>query len=297
MKNKKSFPKIKGSILFNEPLSGHTTFRIGGRCGALVEPSDEGDLKKVLRFAISEGEETFVIGKGSNILFRERGFSGTLIRLGPGDFKKVKFAGTKAVVGAGALLGGVINLACEAGLSGLEGLVGIPGTLGGAIFMNSGYRGNVSDSLESVVVMDKISGKARLIKRKNLKFGYRNLGLLADSIILEATLKLVKSDKKALLKKKSRLLHAKRREQPLAAFSAGCVFRNPEGKLSAARYIESLRLKGKRIGGAKISEKHANFIVNVKDAKGNDVLRLIEFVKNRVKAKFGVDLTPEIVII
>lgn len=297
MKNKNAFPKIKGKVLLNEPLSRHTTFRIGGPCGAWAEPADESDLKNVLRFAASERKKMFVLGMGSNVLFGEKGFNGILIHTGAGDFKKVKFTGQRAVMGAGALLGCAVNLACSMGLSGIEGLAGIPGTLGGAIFMNAGYRGCISDCLESVRVIDKASGEPRTIKRKNIDFGYRHSGILRDFIILEATLKLKKSDRKMLLRKKSRLLRAKTSTQPLGFFSAGCVFKNPDKGPSAAKLIEASRLKGKRIGDAKISEKHANFIINLKNAKGSDVLSLMELVKNRVNLKFGVDLTPEIVIV
>lgn len=296
MTNKSSFPKIKGRILFNEPLSRHTTFRIGGPSRAWVEPSDEGGLKKILKFAASERKKAFAIGMGSNILFGEKGFDGIVIHLGKRAFKNIKSAGRKITAGAGVPLGSLVNAACSAGLSGLEGLVGIPGTLGGAIFMNSGYRGSISDCLEEVRVMDKAGGDTRIIKRKGIKFGYRDSGILSDFIILGATLSLGKGDRKSLLKKKNILLDAKRNEQPLDSFSAGCVFKNPGGRLSAARYIEMSRLKGKRIGDAEISEKHANFIVNLKRAKRNDVVRLMEIVRKRVKSQFNVELEPEIII-
>jgi UDP-N-acetylmuramate dehydrogenase len=297
MRYKSMFPKIKGRVLRDEPLFNHTTFRIGGPCRAWVEPSDEEDLRKILRFAASRKEKIFTIGMGSNVLFGEKGFNGILIHLGAGFFKQIKFSGTKAVAGAGVPLGHLVNLSCGRGLSGLEGLVGIPGTLGGAISMNSSYKGSVSDCLEEVKVMEKAEGHTRIIKRKNLKFAYRDSGDLRGFIILEAALRLKKGRREELLRRKNALLAAKRDTQPLGSFSAGCVFKNPGRKFSAAKFIEMSRLKGKRIGDAKISEKHANFIVNLKSAKRRDVLRLIKFAKERVKSRFNVELTPEIIIV
>ena len=297
MKEKNIFPKIKGKLLVSEPLSRHTTFRIGGACKVWAEPSDETDLKKILKFANSKNVNIFTIGMGSNILFRENSFNGIMIHLGGEGFKKVKFTGQKVRSGAGTKLGRLINLTCNEGLRGIEGLVGIPGTLGGAIFMNAGYRGSVSDTLSEVKLMDRVTGAIERVKREDINFGYRRSGKLRDYIILEATLSLEKGNKAELLKQKKKLLDEKRDKQPLHDLSAGCIFKNPDGKVSAARYIEMSRLKGKRIGGAKVSDKHANFIVNMKDAKESDVLRLIDFVKKRVKLQFGVDLDTEIIIV
>ena len=294
---KNIFPKIKGRLLFNEPLFRHTTFRIGGPCRVWAEPRNEDELKKILKFTGRGGRGLFVIGMGSNILFKEEGFNGTLVHLGADFFKKVKFAGTRVTVGAGLSLGHLINLACSEGLLGIEGLVGIPGTLGGAIFMNSGYRGNISDVLEEVRVMDRATGKVGAVKRKDLKFGYRDSGDLCNYIILGATLRLKKHKKEALRRRKNKFLKIKKEEQPLGHFSAGCIFKNPGSKFSAARYIEMSRLKGKRIGDAMVSERHANFIVNLKEAKERDVSRLISFVRKRVKSQFDIDLTPEITIV
>ena len=165
MKEKTAFPKIKGRVLFDEPLSKHTTFRIGGRSRVWAEPSCDDDVKKILEFAGSEKKKTFTIGMGSNVLFGGGGFNGISIHLGGAPYKKIKFVGTRARAGAGIKLGSLVNLACAKGLSGIEGLVGIPGTLGGAIFMNSGYKGNISDVLEEVKIMDKRTGKIEIVKR------------------------------------------------------------------------------------------------------------------------------------
>jgi UDP-N-acetylmuramate dehydrogenase len=220
---------------------------------------------------------------------------GIVIHLGGRHFKNIRTAGLEVRAGAGASLGSLINLACEKGLKGIEGLVGIPATLGGAISMNACYSGNISDRLESVRVMDVRTGKISVLKKKNIKFSYRHSGF-EGYIILEACFKLEKGDKDALLKRKKELIDIKRKKQPLEAMSAGCVFKNPEGGIAAARYIDMIGLKGRRIGGAEISKKHANFIVNRKKATAKDVLGLMDLAKKRVKSHFNIDLEPEVII-
>ena len=296
MKKINEFPKIKGRIRFNEPLRAHTTFGIGGPCAAWIEPESENALKRILKFAAARSKKVFMIGAGSNILFRDKTFNAMVIHLGGRCFTKISFSGTKVRVGAGALLGLVVSRACKKGLSGVEGLAGIPGTMAGAIFMNSGYRQTIAHSLGEIKVMDKKSGNICTLKRKNIKFGYRHSGL--DSyIILEATLNLKRNKKSALTKKRAGLLLARKETQPLDYRSAGCVFKNPDNRIPAGLYIEMSQLKGKKIGDAMVSQKHANFIINVKNAKANDVLRLIKIVQKRVKSRFNINLVPEIKIV
>ena len=293
---KNIFSGIKGRVLFEEPLSDHTTFRIGGPCRIWVEPREEGELRKILKLAASKKKKVFIIGMGSNVLPRDKGLNGIVICLRSGYFKKLRFAGTGVTAGAGVLLGNAVNLACKKGLRGIEGLAGIPGTIGGAIFMNAGYKANISDCLESVRIMDKKSGKTSVLKKGKIKFSYRHSGL-DGYIILEAAIALKKADKKKLLERRNKFLRIKKSEQPIGSASAGCVFKNPGGALSAARCIDMLGLKGKKIGGAEISSKHANFIVNSGGAKAKDVIKLMNFVKKRVKEKFSIDLKTEIQII
>ncbi|MGB2705319.1 MAG: UDP-N-acetylmuramate dehydrogenase [Candidatus Omnitrophota bacterium] len=293
---KSVFSEIRDKVVFDEPLSKHTTFRIGGPCWVWAEVRDEKELRKILKLAKLKKKRVVIIGNGSNLLAGDRGLRAVVIRLAGRHFKKVRFAGPTVKAGAGAHLRHLVNLACRRALKGTEGLAGIPGTLGGAIFMNAGYEGNISDCLESVRVMDKRTGKILVLKKAKIKFNYRHSDL-DGYIILGATLCLKKDDKKKLLKRKNKLLRIKKKEQPLGSPSAGCVFKNPRRALPAARYIDMLGFKGKGIGGAKVSEKHANFIINSKDAKASDVLRLMEIIKRRVKSEFGVELTPEITIL
>lgn len=282
--------------MFNEPLSRHTTFRIGGPCSAWVEPQNETDLKEILKLAKAKNKRIILVGKGSNILPRDSGVNAIAIHLGSRRFKRVSFSGRKVTAGAGVTLANLINAACQKGLGGMEGLSGIPGTLGGAIFMNAGYEGNISDCLEYVRVMDKKSGKTFALKKTQIKFNYRHSNL-NGYIILEAILCLKKYAKRKLLERKNILLKIKKDRQPIGQPSAGCVFKNPKGAFPAARYIDALGFKGKRIGDAMVSGKHANFIVNLKNAKFSDVSRLIAIIQKKVKSEFKVELVPEIVIL
>jgi len=285
-------------VLFDEPLKKHTTFRIGGPCGVWVEPRSERDLREILKLAKAKNKKAYLIGKGSNLLARDSGLNGIVIHLGARLFKRVFFFGHKVTAGAGVRLSNLINFTCRNGLWGIEGLAGIPGTLGGAIFMNAGYNGNISDCLESVRVMDKKSGKIFVLKKRQLKFSYRHSSL-DGYIILTATISFKKGNKEKLLEKKNELLRIKKAEQPLDSPNAGCIFKNPggTGAPAAARYIDMLGFRGKQIGGARVSKKHANFIVNSKNAKASDVLRLIGMIRKRVKSKFGVEMATEIVML
>ena len=293
---KKILPDIKGNILCNERLSNHTTFKIGGPCGIWAEPATENDLKKLLTFTRKMRKKILLIGRGSNILVSDKGFNGVVIHLGKKFFKKAYCKEKKIKAGAGIALGRLVSFACKAGLGGLEGMVGIPGTLGGAVMMNAGYRQNISDLLESVRVMDKSTGAIRTLKRENIKFGYRHSNL-GKYIILGATLKLKRESAKILSERKKIFAETKKHEQPMESFSAGSVFKNPRNRFPAAKYIDMLNLKGAKIGGAEVSEKHANFIINQKNAKSEDVRKLINFIKRKVKTHFGVDLETEIIII
>ena len=288
--------KIHGKILLNEPLRRHTTFRTGGPCKIWVEPEDETELRRIVLWAKEIKKKIFVIGTGSNVLARDKGFNGIVLHLGHKNFRKITIHGSKVQVGAGARLDYLINKACKMNLGGIEGLIGIPGTLGGAIYMNATYKGSISDCLEVVRVMEIRKGTICNLKRKDLKVKYRHSGL-DDYVILEATLNLQKASQKILLDRKIKFMEMKQKTQPLGLPSAGCVFKNPAGKIAAARYIELLNLKGEKIGDAKVSKKHANFIVNLKNAKANDILRLIRTVKRRVKSRFNIDLALEIKIL
>jgi UDP-N-acetylmuramate dehydrogenase len=243
----------------------------------------------------------FVIGAGTNVLVGDSGFKGIVLHLGSPHFKKIRSKGTTVTAGAGCNMSALVRFCCERSLGGLESLVGIPGTVGGAVYMNAGgwsnpiFR-NIGDFITHVKVMDR-SGRIKVLGKKTLRFGYRRSNL-GDHIVLEARLKLNK-DKAALLKSRcAKFMAMKRQKQALDVPSAGCVFKNPEDfQFTCGQMIDMLGLKGRACGGAEISEKHANFIINRRGARSSDVLKLIELVKNKVKENYNVALELEIKII
>jgi len=291
---------VKGEVKTEEPLDSHTSLKIGGKASLWFEPSGLEDLKKALAFAAKKNLPTFVIGNGSNILAKDEGFKGMLIRLAARDFKTLEIHGTFMRVGAGFSLPKLVMTCCDKGLAGLESLVGIPGTVGGAIYMNAGgwtnpiFR-NIGEAVQSLKVISP-RGKVRTLKKADLKFGYRHSNL-RSYIIVEALLRLKDGDRSALMSSCSKFLKMKREKQVLDIPSAGCVFKNPPGsQFTCGQMIDTLGLKGKRIGDAEISAKHANFILNRGGATSKDMLALIELVKDKVKESYDIDLELEVKI-
>ncbi len=298
-----NFPRdlIKGNIRPAEKMSLHTSFKIGGPARFWVEPKDVKELKKILLYARGEGLPTFVIGGGSNILVSDKGFRGIVIHLGSPFFKNITIRGTFVRVGSGYSVPALVRLCCNKGLSGLESLVGIPGTVGGAIFMNAGgwfsplYK-NIGDYVVSLKVMD-YGGNLIRLKKERLEFGYRSSNL-SKYVILEAALKLGKEDASILTSRCSKFLKMKKEKQVLDIPSAGCVFKNPRDfQFTTGQMIDILGLKGAGIGGAQISEKHANFIINKNSATASDVLKLIDVIKNKVMTNYNIPLELEIKVI
>ncbi len=292
---------IKGNIKIGQMLSRRTSFRIGGRADIWVEPSDIKDLQRTLAFINKHKIPMLVIGNGSNILACDNGFNGILVHLGSESFKHIKISGTTITVGAGFSLPKLVRKGCEHGLGGMESLVGIPGTVGGAIFMNAGghknpaYR-NIGELVTSLKVMDH-EGKVKTMNKRDLVFSYRSSNL-DRYIVLEAKLKLDRSDSANLISSCGRFLKIKKDKQVLDSPSAGCMFKNPDNfQFSCGQMIDMLKLKGKRIGDAEISHKHANFIINRGSARCKDVLELADFIKSRVKESYGIDLDMEVKLI
>jgi UDP-N-acetylenolpyruvoylglucosamine reductase len=292
---------VKGNILFSEPLCRHTSFGIGGPAAVWVEPADTGDLRRVLIYAKKKGLPLFVIGGGTKMLVSDRGFRGIAVHLGSDAFKRVRIKGNVVKVGAGFNMSRLVKLCCESAIAGLESLVGIPGTIGGAIYMNAGgaanpiYR-NIGGFVRSVKVMD-YSGGVRNLGKDDLKFGYR-CSNLEKYIILEATLGLKKGDAALLNSSCRRFLNIKKEKQVLDMPSAGCVFKNPRDvQFTCGQMIDMLGLKGTMRGAAAISGKHANFIVNIGKASSDDVLELIGLIRDKVKKSFNIPLELEIKVI
>lgn len=281
-------------IRFKEPLKKHTTFKIGGPAEFFIQPKDIRDLKLILLMAKKYKIQILLIGRGSNILAGDKGVKAMVLSLGSNFFKKIALTAYGLEAGSGLMLRELIQDAGRRGLSGLEFLLGIPGTVGGALAMNAGCAGKgIGDLVYSVGVMD-YAGRVKVLKKKDMKFSYRSSSL-SKYIILNAVFRLSKGNKKEVSGRIKKYLGYRRATQDLSRPNAGSIFKNPPQE-AAGRLIDLCGLKGKRIGGAYISEKHANFILNKGQAKAADVLKLMGLIKKSVKNKFKVSLEPEIKI-
>ncbi len=286
--------KLKGKVRLAEPLKNHTTFKIGGPAKFFIEPKDTQDLRNLILSARACKIPIFLIGAGSNILVSDKGVRGVVLCLSSVNFKKMSAKGRYLCAGAGLLLRQFLSKAQERGLSGAEFLAGIPGTIGGALAMNAGAGGScIGNLVESVRVMDW-TGSIKIMKRKDIRFSYRSSNL-SRYIILEACFRLDKKNKSLVRQNIAKYLNLRRNAQDVSLPNAGCIFRNPTTK-QAGLLIDLCGLKGKSAGSVKISEKHANFILNKGNAKAVDVLKLMRLIKKKVKERFKIDLKPEIKI-
>lgn len=281
-----------GVVLSGEQLSRHTTWRIGGPARAYCRVKTERGLTGVLAAASKSREPLALLGMGSNILVADEGFPGFVVRL-EGDFLAVAIDGTRVKAGGGAALGGVCAAAARAGLSGLEAISGIPSSIGGAVRINAGaYGGEIFDVLESVRLVSR-EGQARTAAAEGLAHGYRRTGLIeTGEIVAWAVLALTPAPREQI-EAKTRTVAQKRRGALPSEPNAGSVFKNPPGDY-AGRLIEACGLKGTRGGGALISERHANVVVNAGGATAVDVLSLMKLMRDRVREQFGVTLVPEV---
>ncbi len=290
-------PGLKSKVLKNELASKHTTFKIGGCVPLWIEPINLDELLKVLFLLKKEKKKYFIIGAGSNLLIRDRGIKKVFIRLNSTYFKALKLRGDRLIAGSGASLNSVINFAADNSLSGLEGLCGIPASLGGAIYMNaSSNEVAISEYIKNVKIIDR-NLNIKTLQKKDISFSYRHSNL-KKAVIIEAVFCLKNSGKDAIFKRKNNYLLQKSKTQPLACKSAGCVFKNPDKcKFTSAELIEAAGLKGISIGGAKVSGKHSNYIVNYNKATAKDVKFLMEKIKRVIKKKYNVKLDCEIALI
>ncbi|MDD5006123.1 MAG: UDP-N-acetylmuramate dehydrogenase [Candidatus Omnitrophica bacterium] len=291
---------LKGRVRFKEPLSKYTSFKIGGAASVLFEPKDTEDLINCLRQAKKNKIPYLVIGNGTNLLISDKGFKGIVIKLTSPFFKRISLKNNILTVGAGVGVPQLIKYLTKTKSSGYEFLTGIPGSIGGAAVMNAGVtvdnkRWEMSDIIDKVGVLNKRGQILNLSKRK-LKFGYRKSNL-KKYIILEVRLKLNRDDKKSIRSRIEYFLSCRNMRQDISKPSAGCIFKNPSVYLSAGALIDRCGLKGRRFGGAMISHKHANFILNFNRATANDVVKLIQLAKRKVRNNFGIGLTEEIKIV
>jgi UDP-N-acetylmuramate dehydrogenase len=303
---------FKGEIKFNEPMSNYTSLKIGGPVEIMVFPEDPVSLRNVLAAAAREKIPFFVLGAGTNLLTRDSGVEGVAVSLRA--FKSIEMIqnlekvaphllqgkDSEAVagffVGAGVALASLINFTKKQGYSGIEALAGIPGSFGGAVYMNAGSFGTeIKDVLISVALMTA-DGRIEILEKSNLNFTYRRSNIPDNSAVLSANIVLKKDSPERVSERVMEFLKKKKNTQPIGKPSAGCVFKNPEGD-SAGRLIDSAGCKGMRIGDVEVSRLHANYFINIGRAVCRDFIELMEIVKKKVKESSGIDLEPEVKII
>jgi UDP-N-acetylmuramate dehydrogenase len=285
--------RTRGTIHTSEPMSRHTTFRIGGPADIFAQPLDRDDLAQVVHFARARGLPYVVIGNGSNLLVGDRGVRGLVIRLAP-RFNEIEWLEDGAVVGAGAPLARLVKEAAEVGLSGLESTVGIPGTIGGALATNAGTdTGSVGDLVVEATVLDR-EGEVREWSAAQFAYRYRysNLGK-ERAVVLAARLRLEPAPREAIIAKIERLRHKRASRQPLRAWSAGSAFKNPRG-VAAGKVLDRAGAKGMRVGDAQVSRKHANFLLNRGSATAAQMRQLVERAHALALRRYGIDLELEI---
>lgn len=287
---------LGGSLMLDEPMSRHTSFGIGGPAEAMLIPKDAEELALALRVADQMGLETTIMGNGTNLLVKDGGIKGLVLKLA-GGLTGLCIDEDLVTVESGVLLTRLSHATVDAGLTGLEFAEGIPGSVGGAVSMNAGaYGGQIKDVVVQAKALRK-DATPETLSPEQLRLGYRTSALLQRGLILvETTMRLrpgKREQSRALVKEFS---SRRRANQPLRFKSAGSVFKRPEGHY-AGKLIEEAGLKGRKMGGAQVSTKHANFIINVDNASANDVLRLIEYVKRTVLRIFGVSLETEIRVV
>ncbi len=285
------------SIRENVRLAPYTTFDIGGEAKYFLEVEEKEQLIEAIKLSKENNIPFFILGKGSNLLISDEGFNGLVIKV---NFRKINFEGERVVCGAGVLLNKLVKRLTEESLSGLEWAIGIPGTVGGAIRGNAGaFGGSMIDNILEVEVL-KLNSEIEIRKynKEELKVDYRDSIFKKEknAVIISASFNFKKGNKEEIKKKVNEYLNYRKEKHPVSFLSAGSIFKNPQGK-SAGELIEKCGLKGKKIGGAKISEKHSNFIINIGNAEAKDVLDLISLAKKEVKDNFGIELEEEIELV
>ena len=297
-KQKKDIRKMLTSVMtFDEPLAKHTTFGIGGPADCMVFPETREELSKLLKYAYQKKISAIFIGSGSNILVWDKGFDGIVISLKK-SFKNLTIKrNSQIIVEAGVMLGTMVKQAMAAEIGGLESLIGVPGTVGGALIMNAGAFGSeISKYFEEAKTMT-IEGDTKSYKKGEIEFSYRHSTFPKNEILLEATFQCKRGKPAEILKDRKVASDGRKSNQPLKFRSAGSIFKNPSDSLAAGYLIDKTGLKGAERGGAAISEKHANFIVNMGDATAADVLYLIKLAKKYVAKKFHINLELEVKLI
>ncbi|MBV4426198.1 UDP-N-acetylmuramate dehydrogenase [Clostridium tyrobutyricum] len=282
-------------IKIDEPMSSHTSFKVGGPADILITPESADQVLDAVKLCKSKNVPYYIMGNGSNLLVKDGGIRGVVVKLT--KLKSIKIQGSRIIVSSGACLKDVSQKALDNSLTGFEFACGIPGSVGGAVTMNAGaYNGEISNVIESVIVIDNHT-KKRILNLEQLELAYRMSSILKYGyIVLQVTFKLEKGDHSKINDRIENLNRRRSEKQPLEYPSAGSTFKRPEGHF-AAKLIEDSGLKGMSVGGAQVSEKHSGFIINKEDATSKDILDLINLVQDTVKQKFNVDLYTEVRII
>jgi UDP-N-acetylmuramate dehydrogenase len=287
--------QIRGRILYGEPLDKYTSFGIGGPAEVLIFPQGVGDVQAALQICREGGVPYLVLGGGSNLLVRDGGFRGVVLHL-EGVFTQLNVEGKRVRAGAGVRLSRLVAFCSKLALSGVECLAGVPGTVGGAIKGNAGaFGGSIADHLGEVRLLT-CGGDQQALSADRLEFSYRRSSFPEGCVILEGAFDLEPGDPLQIRRRVSENLLLRNRRQPVEWRSAGSVFKNPPGEY-AGRLVEKAGLKGVRIGGACISPKHGNFIINLGGATAADVLALIELMGRRVREETGVELELEVRVV
>ncbi|MCH5258779.1 MAG: UDP-N-acetylmuramate dehydrogenase [Lachnospiraceae bacterium] len=283
-------------ILFHQPMKEYTTFRVGGEAECLIMIRQEEELAKLIPYLNKIEQKYFILGNGSNLLVGDKGYRGIVLKL-DGEMEQISVDGTHISAKAGALLSKVAVTARDNGLTGLEFAAGIPGSIGGGIVMNAGaYDGEMKQVVESVRVMD-CDGQISVLDNDTMEFGYRT-SIIKNRpfIVLEVVLRLAEGDREQISARMEELMQLRRSKQPLEYPSAGSTFKRPEGYY-AGKLIMDAGLRGYRIGGAQVADKHCGFIINTGKATAADIREVIEEVQQRVKERFHVSLEPEVVFL
>ncbi|MBO4213880.1 MAG: UDP-N-acetylmuramate dehydrogenase [Lachnospiraceae bacterium] len=283
---------ISTGIIENELMNRHTTFKVGGPCSVFISPK-KNEIPKAIKLCQEYDVPYIILGRGSNVLFSDKGYDGVVIEMGEAN-NDITVDDTVITAGAGATLAAVAMKAYENGLAGFEFASGIPGSIGGGLYMNAGaYGGEMKDVVVSAEAMD-INGNLITVECEDMDLSYRHSTFMVrDLIVMSVTIRLNKGDKAEIKALMDDFNGRRRDKQPLNYPSAGSFFKRPEGNY-AGKLIEDAGLAGLRVGGAAVSSKHCGFIINVDNATSDDIIELMKKVQNEVKKQFGVDLEPEV---
>ncbi len=281
---------FKGKVLLNEPLAPYTSLKLGGPADVLLQPTDKQDVIEAIKWIKKYNQNYYVIGYGTNLLVSDSGFRGVIISL-TDSLNKIEISGTSVYAEAGVSLPFLVLQTLKEGLGGMEMLGGVPGTLGGAVIMNAGaYGGEIFDVIKKVELVR--GSEFSTLSKNHIHHEYRKTDLDKD-VVIAAHFELQVGNKEELLEKRKQWLQKRKDSQPLELPNAGSIFKNPTGKFAGV-LIEQCGLKGYRVGGVSVSEKHANFLVNDQKGTAADMIQLIEHVKQTVREKEGIELEMEV---